>query len=269
MAQVSRKLVDFVAAEEGVVLNAYRCPAGVLTIGVGHTSAAGAPKVTPGMKITAAEAMAILERDLAKFAARAEAALPQRPSYEVDGATSFDFNTGAIGRATWPKLLLSGKRAEAKASLQSWNKAGGRVLPGLVARRAREAALIFDRRWPTGPAAPDVSWAADLRKLGYPETEAGVKAFQAKMGLEVDGKVGPATRATIRRALDAKGATKASAVAAAPGASLGVGQGVAGDGSAEGFIVALVLLVGVPLLVWGASWAWRNRGRFTGRRVWA
>lgn len=261
--------MEFVAGEEGVLLNAYRCPAGVLTIGVGHTSSAGSPKVTAGMKITRAESMAILERDLAKFAARAEGALPRRPTYEVDGATSFDFNTGAIGRASWPKLLLSGKRAEAKASLQSWNKAGGRVLPGLVARRAREAALIFDRRWPTGPAAPDVSWAADLRKLGYPETAAGVKAFQRAHKLEPDGVVGPATRATIRRALDAKAGQKAAAVGTAPGASLGVGQGVAGDGSAEGYIVALVLVVGVPLLVWGASWVWQNRWRITGRRVWA
>lgn len=269
MAQVSRKLTEFTAEEEGVVLNAYRCPAGVLTIGAGHTSAAGAPKVTAGMKITRAEALAILERDLQKFAARAEAALPGRNADEIAGATSFDFNTGAIGRATWPKLVLEGERAAAELSLKSWNRGGGRVLPGLVKRRAREADVIFRGRWPAGPAEPDTSWAADLRKLGYPETDAGVRAFQKAQGLSVDGKVGPATRATIRRALDAQGGRKASAVGAAPGASLGLGEGVAGDGSAEGFIVALILLVAIPAAIWGASWLWRNRGRITGRRVWA
>lgn len=265
MAQVSRKLVEYVAVEEGVVLNAYRCPAGVLTIGAGHTSAAGAPKVTAGMKITREEAMAILERDLQKFARRAELALPLRNDDEVAGGTSFDFNTGRIHDASWPRLLLTGKQAAAIESLLSWNKGGGRVLPGLVKRRMRERDIIFYGRWPAGPAEPDTSWAADLRKLGFPETEAGVKAFQAKMGLAVDGKVGPATRATIRRALEARGGSKAAAVGAAPGA----GVGVAGDGSAEGLIVALILLIAIPAAIWGASWLWRNRGRITGRRVWA
>ena len=52
---------------EGVVLSAYPDSAGILTIGVGHTSAAGAPTVYKGMKITAAQADEILSRDLALF----------------------------------------------------------------------------------------------------------------------------------------------------------------------------------------------------------
>ena len=50
---------------EGLRLKAYRCPAGVWTIGYGHTSAAGAPEVRDGMRISAQEAEAILKKDLA------------------------------------------------------------------------------------------------------------------------------------------------------------------------------------------------------------
>ena len=46
---------------EGLRLKAYRCPAGVWTIGYGHTSAAGAPEVRDGMRISAQEAEAILK----------------------------------------------------------------------------------------------------------------------------------------------------------------------------------------------------------------
>ncbi|WP_164171293.1 glycoside hydrolase family protein, partial [Stenotrophomonas maltophilia] len=55
-------------AREGARLEAYRDSVGVWTIGVGHTSAAGAPKVTPGLTITAQECDAIFERDVARFA---------------------------------------------------------------------------------------------------------------------------------------------------------------------------------------------------------
>ncbi len=54
---------------EGLRTTAYRDVAGVLTIGYGHTSAAGSPKVTPGMAIGDKEAERILKADLAKFEA--------------------------------------------------------------------------------------------------------------------------------------------------------------------------------------------------------
>jgi GH24 family phage-related lysozyme (muramidase) len=52
---------------EGCRLKAYRCPAGILTIGYGHTSAAGDPQVFEGMSISQDRAEQILARDLAKF----------------------------------------------------------------------------------------------------------------------------------------------------------------------------------------------------------
>lgn len=55
---------------QGLKTTAYRDVAGILTIGYGHTSTAGAPQVTPGMTITKLAATQILQSDLAKFEAR-------------------------------------------------------------------------------------------------------------------------------------------------------------------------------------------------------
>lgn len=54
-----------IEGREGVVLSAYKDSAGILTIGVGHTSAAGVPKVVDGMKNSAKQASEIITRDLA------------------------------------------------------------------------------------------------------------------------------------------------------------------------------------------------------------
>jgi len=167
MLTVSPAGREFIAAHEGVVLKAYRCPAGVLTIGVGHTSAAGAPAVTAGMTITRAEAFAILAADLKRFEARTCNALtvgvvPHQQA-AFDGAVSFDFNTGRVHNATWPKLFAARKFAEARASLLTWNKGGGKVLAGLTRRRREEAALIFDEVYPAGQA----SSAADPVTTGW------------------------------------------------------------------------------------------------------
>ena len=53
---------------EGFRAEAYRCPAGVWTIGYGHTAAAGPPAVSAGMLINRDEAVRILRKDVAMFA---------------------------------------------------------------------------------------------------------------------------------------------------------------------------------------------------------
>lgn len=136
-----------IARHEGTVLKAYRDSAGILTIGVGHTSMAGPPNVVPGMRITAAEADEIFARDLARFEMRVAAALGQVPQNVFDGAVSFDFNTGAIHKARWVKAYREGKMVEAERRLMMWNKAGGRPLKGLTNRRRAEADLIFRGRY--------------------------------------------------------------------------------------------------------------------------
>ena len=251
------KVVRFIAGHEGFVSTAYLCPAGVLTIGYGHTSAAGAPAVTRGMKITKAEALTILRRDLAKFHARADRALVGHDEGHVEGGgTSFDFNTGRIHNATWVKRFIANDNRGAEASLLTWNKGGGKVLRGLVRRRQEEAGVIFRDVWPADVSGVittvddivDKSESVDLkevesyqdalRKLGYykdnvdgiagPKTKEAVKSFQRdNPPMLVDGIVGPATRATLSRRLSEKQADAGTGAGAGVGGATGVGTDVA------------------------------------------
>lgn len=130
-----------IAAREGNILTAYKDSVGILTIGVGHTSAAGAPKVTAGMKITAAESDAILSRDLAIFEASVSNAVkvPLNQN-EFDALVSLAFNIGggAFAKSTLVKKLNAGDRAGAANQFLVWDKAGGKSLKGLATRRAAE-----------------------------------------------------------------------------------------------------------------------------------
>ena len=96
---------------EGERLKAYKCSAGVWTIGVGHTSAAGEPTVCEGMTITANESAAILARDLASFELGVEKMLQVRVSQnQFDVLVSFAFNCGiaALRRSTLLKRVNAG-----------------------------------------------------------------------------------------------------------------------------------------------------------------
>jgi lysozyme len=225
--RTSERMLGVIADDEGVVLKAYRCPAGVLTIGVGHTSSAGTPKVIAGMTITRSQAFDILGNDLAKtFEPRVNRALPAAAQNVFDGAASFDFNTGAIDRASWVGKFKTGALSAAEASFKSWNKGGGKVLAGLTKRRAREADIIFRNRYPatSGTAAaptatdPPAIWTtpaelapvwAQLHTLGYTPVGPGaavarIKAWQAALKVGADGVVGQATLDTAIRAFQSK-----------------------------------------------------------------
>jgi lysozyme len=158
----------FIGRHEGLRLSAYRDAAGVWTIGYGHTAAAGPPAPVAGLTITAAEADAILGRDLARFeAAVARLVTVALSQGEFDALVSFAFNVGegALARSTILKTLNAGDRAKAAAEFGRWNKAGGRVLAGLTRRRAEERAMFAGgalpaaaMSWPTvlPPSVPSV-----------------------------------------------------------------------------------------------------------------
>lgn len=240
--QTSEKGVAFIAALEGVVTRAYRDAGGTWTIGVGHTAAAGPPIPVAGMTITAAEANAILARDLPRYERRVTAALPNVAQTVFDGAVSFDFNTGAIDRATWVAAYRNGDTTLARLRLMDWVKAGGKTIAGLVRRREAEAELIFAGRYGASPAQADADIRAlqsDLATLGFyraaidgiagPATRDAITAYQrAHPDLVVDGLAGPATKASIARDLAARrdaigtvGAAIGTAVAAGAGGARG------------------------------------------------
>ena len=131
---------------EGFRAKAYRCPAGVWTIGYGHTASAGPPEVSAGMTLSEADAARILVRDVERFADGVRQALSATVTPEQFSAlVSFAYNVGlgAFGKSSVLAACNCGDLAAVPRRLQLWNKAGGRVLPGLVRRRAAEAALFI------------------------------------------------------------------------------------------------------------------------------
>ncbi len=122
---------------EGLRTTSYRCPAGIPTIGYGHTG----PEVKDGQTITKEEADRLL-RDDVKNAERAIKRLVkvQLTQGQFDALVSFTFNLGAgnLQTSTLLKKLNAGDYAGAAEQFLVWNKAAGKVLPGLVKRRERE-----------------------------------------------------------------------------------------------------------------------------------
>jgi len=237
--KTSGKGIAFIAEQEGVVTRAYRDVAGVWTIGIGHTARAGAPEPVAGMTITRDEAFDILADDLPACERRVEAALGPVPQAVFDGAVSFDFNTGAVARASWVKAYRAGDRDGARRGLMQWTRAAGRVVAGLVRRREAEARLIFEGDYGAvaaggwDAAMAEVSaYQAQLATLGFyrgavdglagPVTKAAVEAYQrSHPDLVVDGIAGPATRASLARDLAARAGAAATAAGTLAAAVLG------------------------------------------------
>jgi GH24 family phage-related lysozyme (muramidase) len=143
--RTSPRGINLIKQFEGLKLEAYVCPAGVLTIGYGHTSAAGAPVVIKGMKITREEAERIVRADIDKFEDGVEK-LVEGVNLNVcqfDALVSLAFNIGlgAFKKSTLLKKIKAGEFDAVPAQLMRWNKAGGRELEGLTRRRRAEAAL--------------------------------------------------------------------------------------------------------------------------------
>ena len=128
-----------VRAYEGLRLESYRDTSGIWTVGYGHTMG-----VKPGDSISAERAEQLLESDLME-AEQAVARLIRVPltDNQFSALASFVFNEGegAFAKSTLLRKLNEGGYGLVPACLKSWIFDNGRVLPGLVKRRAAEAAL--------------------------------------------------------------------------------------------------------------------------------
>jgi lysozyme len=157
--KLTREGIALIKRFEGFRANAYRDAVGVWTIGYGHTAMAGPPDVRPGMTIDRAEGSAILARDLEMFAAGVRKDLTRLiGDRQFSALVSFAYNVG-LGNFRKSSVLAAVNAGQFEAvprRLQLWVKAGGRTLPGLVKRRAAEAALFAgeDRSMPAGPVDP-------------------------------------------------------------------------------------------------------------------
>jgi lysozyme len=140
MMTVSDAGLALIKSAEGLRLSAYLCPAGVWTIGYGTTRG-----VKPGQVITEDEAEAMLRADVERFA-RGVSERIQVPvtQGQFDALVSLAYNIGlaAFGKSTLLRLLNESKYALSAQQFDRWNKAAGRVLPGLTKRRAAERAMF-------------------------------------------------------------------------------------------------------------------------------
>lgn len=133
---------------EGLRLKPYLCPAGVPTIGYGSTRYADGRMVSlkdpPITQALADELLLLtLRRDYLPGVLRLSPSLADKPQ-ALGAIVDFAYNLGVAkyGSSTLRKRIDAGDMAGARAELAKWVRGGGKVLPGLVARRAAEAALL-------------------------------------------------------------------------------------------------------------------------------
>ncbi len=127
---------------------------GTLTIGFGHTDAAGPPKIRPGLRVTEKEATEILDRDLDACEAQVNKALTKPVTQgQFDALVSFFFNCGPGNGRNITARINRGDYTGARAAFALYTKSKGKSLLGLVRRRTAEQALWDDRYMapPTGP----------------------------------------------------------------------------------------------------------------------
>lgn len=134
---------------EGLRLKPYQCSADVWTIGYGHTSVLGTtPKVGPeSPPISEAQAETILHRDLGVIEQAINRCVTAPVNqHQYDAIASWVFNLGEANMAasTWLARLNAGDYVGAAEAMTWWNKAGGKVLAGLVRRREAEKALFLE-----------------------------------------------------------------------------------------------------------------------------
>lgn len=137
--------IDLIHSFESLKLDAYKDPGSKdglpITIGWGSTRDANGQPIKLGTRWTKEQAGAQFARDLEKTESRVRQLAPKTTQGQFDALVSFDYNTGALHSSTLLKKHNVGDYAGAKAEFARWNKNDGRVMNGLIRRRAEEAAL--------------------------------------------------------------------------------------------------------------------------------
>lgn len=149
---------QLIKISEGLFLTAYRCPAGVWTIGWGHTKG-----VKPGMRISMDEAERLFREDVAEFDAGVSRLLTREvPQYVFDALVSFAWNVGldedsdtkpeGLGDSSLLRYVNAGQMDRAADEFGKWVWVFPPGKPkkrerGLVIRRRREVAMFGGFDW--------------------------------------------------------------------------------------------------------------------------
>jgi len=142
---ISNEGLSLIKKFEGCKLDAYKCAAGVPTIGYGSTHG-----VKMGMSISQARAEELLLEDIAKFEDHVDnnVKVPLNQN-QFDAMVSWTFNLGGgnLKSSTLLKVLNASDYADVPNQIKRWNKANGKVLEGLIRRREAEALLFEGKEW--------------------------------------------------------------------------------------------------------------------------
>ena len=142
---ISQEGLSLIKKFEGCELEAYKCAANVWTIGYGSTDG-----VKEGMEISQERAEMLLLEDVEVFEESVnklvEVPLEQN---QFDALVSWTFNLGStnLKNSTLLKVLNDKEYEGVPAQIKRWNKAGGKVLQGLIRRREAEALLFEGKEW--------------------------------------------------------------------------------------------------------------------------
>lgn len=145
--KTSDKGIELIADHEGLRLKAYKCPAGVWTIGYGHTGG-----IVQGQTISKQQAVEFLKQDLRVSEKAVNKKGLNINQNQFDALVSFIFNvgSGAFGRSTLlKKVRINPNDLSIVSEFAKWNKARVNgvltVLPGLTKRRKAESNLYFNK----------------------------------------------------------------------------------------------------------------------------
>ncbi len=144
---------------------AYICPAGVLTIGWGHTNGIGRP-FTASTVWSQADCDAAFDDDMGSYEGPVRQMVKVRlKQNQFDALVSFAYNCGAsaLRGSTLLKKVNAGDFDGAALEFHKWVRGGGRVLPGLVRRRAAESLLFRGIPDSNHDGKPDQGQAVSIR----------------------------------------------------------------------------------------------------------
>ena len=137
MRKINKSGLNLIKKYEGCRLTSYICPAGVLTIGYGHTG----KDVKPNQTISKKKAINLLKKDLARFERHVQSYnyIYEWTDNEFSALVSFAFNIGNIDQLT---AYGTRTRSQIRTAMLKYVKANGKTLAGLVKRRKSELKLF-------------------------------------------------------------------------------------------------------------------------------
>ena len=143
--KISLEGLSLIKKFEGCKLEAYKCSAGVWTIGYGHTTG-----VKEGDVCTQEEAEKLLRGDIFKFEEYVQDSVKvdlDQSQFDALVAWPFNLGPGNLRSSTMLKKLNNGEYESVPFEMRRWNKAGGKTLDGLIRRRQAESLLFESKEW--------------------------------------------------------------------------------------------------------------------------